>query len=243
MRRGPRLAEILLQAGLAAEDELRRARRAAEERGGSLVLHLVQGGGLEEETLVRTLGRALRLATVHLQGKKVDPDVLRLLPAELAERYGCLPLFVKEEGGSRVLYLGVEDPTDQAVADDVSFRVGLRVVPVVIGPLELRRALRGGLLAPPARGASEPHLAEQPLAARDTEPVLAERPDDETDEEATAPDEKESETEADKPRDVATRDILRAVTKLLIDKEIFSRGELLAAVRAACEGGDAPKGA
>ena len=124
---------------------------------------------------MRTLGRSLRLATVSLRGKKVDPDVLRLVPAELAERYGCLPLFVKEEGGSRVLYLGVEDPTDQAVADDVSFRVGLRVLPVVVGPVELRRALRvahaRGVPAP--RAPAAPPLPEQPLAVRDTAPELA----------------------------------------------------------------------
>ena len=229
--RGPRLAEILLQSGLAKEDDLRRARRAAEERGGSLLLHLVQGGGVEELALVRTLGRSLRLATVSLRGKKVDPDVLRLVPAELAERYGCLPLFVKEEGGSRVLYLGVEDPTDQSVADDVSFRVGLRILPVVVGPVELRRALRAAhAQAFLPRAPAAPPLPEQPLAVRDTAPELAD--DGLGSEEQPGDDGKD---EAGKPRDVPTRDILRAVTRLLLEKEVFSRAELLAAVRAVRE--------
>ena len=229
--RGPRLAEILLQSGLVKEDELRRARRAAEERGGSLLLHLVEGAGIDEVALVRTLGRTLRLATVSLRGKKVDPEVLRLVPAELAERDGCLPLFVKEEGGSRALYLGVEDPTDQAVADDVSFRVGLRIVPVVVGPVELRRALRAVRVeAPPLRAPAAPELPEQPLAVRDTAPELGDVSFDS--EEAPADDHKD---EADKPRDVPTRDILRAVTRLLLEKEVFSRAELLAAVRSVRE--------
>lgn len=224
--RGPQLAEILLQSGLAKEDELRRARRASEERGGSLLLHLVQGG-VDEQVLVRTLGRALRLATVSLRGKKVDPEVLCLVSAELAERYGCLPLFVKEEGGSRVLYLGVEDPTDQAVIDDVSFRVGLRILPVVVGPVELRRTLRAAhARAFLPRTPAAPALSEEPLAVRDTAPDLA---DDSLDSEA-GPGDQEKE-EADKPRDVPTREILRAVTRLLLEKEVFSRAELLAAVR------------
>jgi hypothetical protein len=232
MRRGPRLAEILIQSGLVKEDDLRRARQAAEERGGSLLFFLARDGVVDEAELVRALGRALRMPTVSLQGKRVDPEVLRLVPADLAEQYGCLPLFVKEEDGSRALYLGVEDPTDQAVADDVSFRVGLRVRPVVVGPLQLRRALHGED-APPAEPAAPPApaLAEQPLPPRDTEPVLADAPAASDRAESTdAPDEP-----AEKPRDVPTRDILRALTKLLLEKEIFSRAELLRAVRAVRE--------
>jgi hypothetical protein len=234
--RGPRLAEILLQSGLAKEDDVRRARRAGEERGGSLLLHLVEGGGVDETALVRALGRALRMATVSLRGKKVDPEVLRLVPVELAERYGCLPLFVKEEGGSRALYLGVEDPTDQAVADDVSFRVGLRIIPVVVGPVELRRALRAALEhAAPPHPAPAPPLPEQPVAVRDTAPELGDVGLGAEDESAD-----EAKDETEKPRDVPTREILRAVTRLLLEKEVFSRAELLAAVRAVRDGEGGP---
>jgi hypothetical protein len=160
--------------------------------------------------------------------------VLRLVPADLAERYGCLPLFVKEEGGSRALYLGVEDPTDQAVADDVSFRVGLRVVPVVVGPVELRRALgvaRAEASLP--RAPAAPALSEQPLAVRDTAPELG---DVSLAGEEPAADEPRDGDGMPKPRDVPTREILRAVTRLLLEKEIFSRAELLEAVRAVRDG-------
>jgi len=85
MRRGPRLAEILLQSGLAKEEDLRAARQRAEERGGSLLLQLAEGG-VDETELVRVLGRTLRMPTVSLRGQRVDPKVLRLVPSDLAER-------------------------------------------------------------------------------------------------------------------------------------------------------------
>jgi Type II secretion system (T2SS), protein E, N-terminal domain len=230
MRRGPRLAEILLQTGLVKEEDLGEARRTAEEQGRSLLYELVHRG-LDEAELVRALGRSLRMPTVSLRGKKVDPDVLRMIPTELAEQYGCLPLFAKDEGGSRVLYLGVEDPTDQAVADDVSFRVGLRVVPVVVGPTELRRVLQTahGETTAPRPVPPAPRLSELPLAQRDTEPVF---PDETV---AAVLSEREAEFTAegpgDKPRDVPIRDILRAVVRLLIEKDLFTRAELMTAVR------------
>jgi hypothetical protein len=240
MRRGPQLAEILIQAGLVSEESIRAARLAAEEKGGSLPFQLVQGG-LDESALVQTVGRALRMPTVSLRGKKIDPEVLRLVPPEFADRYGCLPLFVKEESGSRVLYLAIEDPTDRAVADDVSFRVGMRVLVVVAGPLELRRTLRAaGARAFPLRPAEPEPLAEQPISTRDTEPILAERPDpaDGTDpyagfgrDQTVAEMAKEGDDD-EKPREVATREILRAVTRLLLEKKIFTRAELMSAVSA-----------
>jgi type IV pilus assembly protein PilB len=232
MRRGPRLAEILLQSGLVKEEELGEARRAADEQGRSLLFELVSRG-VDEAELVRALGRALRMPTVTLRGKKVDPDMLRMIPAELAEQYGCLPLFAKDEGGSRVLYLGVEDPTDQAVADDVSFRVGLRVVPVVIGPAELRRILQSAALGDvtaPRAAPPPPRLPELPLAQRDTEPVFPDETVAAVLSEREAGDVTGAEP-GDKPRDVPTRDILRAVVRLLIEKEMFTRAELMTAVR------------
>lgn len=230
MRRGPRLAEVLLHAGLVKEDDLARARRAQQELGGSLVLHVVRGGASEQD-VVAALGRELRLPTVRLQGKRVDPDVLALVPRDVAQRYGCLPLFVKDEGGSRVLYLGVEDPTDEAVADDVSFRVGLRVRPVVVGALQLRQALRGAAGLAPAEPAERPPLRETALPATDTAPLLAEAPEPAEEASAEVADATPA-LAAGKPRDVPTRDILRAVTRLLIGKQVFTRAELLEAVRA-----------
>jgi hypothetical protein len=229
--RGPRAADVLLHAGLAKEEDLARAARA----GGSLVYQLVRGG-LPETEVVAALGRALRLPTVNLRGKRVDPEVLALVPRDVAERYGCLPLFVKQEGASRVLYLGVEDPTDEALADDVSFRVGLRVRPVVVGALQLRAMLRAG--APPATPALQPEpearrAREASVPPSDTDPLLAgadARPGSVSD--ATPA------LSVGKPRDVPTRDILRAVTRLLIDKDVFTRAELLEAVSALRAEGD-----
>jgi hypothetical protein len=230
MRRGPRLGEVLLHAGLVKEHDLARARRAQRERGGSLVLHLVRGGAPEQD-VVAALGRELRLPTVSLEGKRIDPDVLALVPREVAQRYGCLPLFLKDDGGSRVLYLGVEDPTDEAVADDVSFRVGLRVRPVVVGTLQLRRSLRGATELGGPEGAEAAGLRETALPVTDTAPLLAEAPEPAEDASADAADATPA-LAAEKPRDVPTRDILRAVTRLLIEKQVFTRAELLEAVRA-----------
>jgi len=239
VRKGPRLVDILMRTGLVEEADLQRARARQESRGGSLLESVVLGGASEVD-LARGLSGALRLPVVNLQGKRIDPEILELVPRAVAEKYSCLPLFTKTEQGMRTLYLGVEDPTDQAVLDDVSFRAGLRVRPVVVGPIQLRATLRASYPPPPV---AEPvpvetrkPLAEAPIEPDDTAPVLmgvpspvAEATSNASDASGQEPAPPEEPVRS-KPRDVPTRIILRALLQVLIEKDVISRGELLAAV-------------
>jgi len=78
---------------------------------------------------------------VELEGKRVQPEVLELVPIDFAEKHMCVPLFVKENGGARTLYVGMEDPSDLAALDDLGFRTGLEVSPVLVSPSELFEAM------------------------------------------------------------------------------------------------------
>ena len=60
---------------------------------------------------------------------------------ELAEKYRCLPLFVREEGGAKTIFLAMEDPSDLDALDDLSFRIGEKLRPVLVAPTELEDAL------------------------------------------------------------------------------------------------------
>ena len=59
---------------------------------------LVLMGFLEEETLIRTLAAQLKLPVARIRGKRVNAEVVELVPVELAEKHRCLPLFVKSQG-------------------------------------------------------------------------------------------------------------------------------------------------
>ena len=90
------------------------------------------------------------------------------------------------------------------------------------------------LLGPPGSGKSTVarHLADAlGLAQRDTEPVFPDETVAAVLSEREAGDVTGAEAAGDKPRDVPTRDILRAVVRLLIEKDLFTRAELMTAVR------------
>ncbi len=184
------LGEMLLAKGLIDETQLTAALAEQRRWGKRLGMTLVLMGSLEEETLIRTLAAQLKLPVARIRGKRVNAEVIELVPVELAEKHRCLPLFVKEQGGSRELFLAMEDPSDQEAQGELGFRIGFRIRPVLVAPTELEDALQrhyhwaglagqGSLVLAPI-----PPLAKDP--ARPPVPVVAEEPFEDTEPELRA---------------------------------------------------------
>ena len=103
---------------------------------------LVRMGFLDEETLIRTLARQLKLPIAWLRGKRIERELLELVPSELALKHQCLPLSLSEEAGGKVLHLAMQDPRDLDALDAVGFHVGHTIKPVLAAPEELAEALQ-----------------------------------------------------------------------------------------------------
>jgi type IV pilus assembly protein PilB len=260
--REPRLGDILVQAGLIDELQLHTALAEQQQWGNRLGVALVKLGMIDEQELLQALSRKLGAPAVRLQGKRIDPAVLALVPRDLAERHACLPLFTKQEAGVEVIYVGMEDPGDLAALDELRFRTGLKVRPVIVAPTELwetlDRSYRRLVEAPDARpsgtptdpGETAPHLANAGSETADERNALlprswapnpasapptggsSARPDDRTQESPPTPS-----SESGTSR-VPTRSILRALTQLLLEKELIDRDELLQRIQAVEERSD-----
>ena len=304
-----RLGEILVEAKMIDDFQLRSALSDQKRWGQPLGVTLLKLGFLEEDEMVRVLSRQLDVPIVDLRSKRIAPEVLAAIPIQVAEKLRCIPLFKKAEGGRDVLYLGMEDPSDLSVLDDLVFRIGIDIRPVLVGPNQLTDAIErhyhalewDGTLAseselneipepgdtapiifhadpppeaapdalceemlesgtespavppeeefsfafdppseaspfltdpePPTEGLAAPR---EPEAEPDPEPPPA-RPrvlgpefvQDEGSSESPLTADSAAEASAERPRDVSTRTILRAVTQLLIERGVFERQELL----------------
>ena len=88
-----RLGELLVAAGLLTATQVEQALRAQVMWGARLGTNLIELGYLDLDTLSKTLGRQRRMpAALARHFEKADPAVQRLLSAEMAERYLCVPL-------------------------------------------------------------------------------------------------------------------------------------------------------
>ena len=233
-----KLGEILVRAGLIDEMQLRAALGDQGNWGQRLGLTLVKMGLLEERDLIRALAQQLQLPVVQLEGKRVQPEVLELVPAEFAEKHLCVPLFLKEERGVRTLHVGMDDPGNLAAIDELGFRTGLEIRPVLVSPSELCEAIdrfyhRGGedrgldLEQGPAReraGVEHAPVIEESLFQDLSEIGATEI----VDEPASEP---EPEPAVATPGPDSHGTILRALCHLLIEKDVISREELQDLVR------------
>jgi hypothetical protein len=141
MGRKRRLGQILVEAGMIDDFQLRSALSDQKRWGRPLGVTLLKLGFMEEDELVRVLSRQLDVPIVDLQGKRIAPAALSALSIQIAEKARCIPLFQRDDGGRTVLYLGMEDPTDLSVLDDLAFRTGMEIRPVLVGPNQLTDAI------------------------------------------------------------------------------------------------------
>ncbi len=137
-----KLGQILVSKELISPEQLAAALGEQEGWGSRLGMTLVRMGFMEEEVLVRVLAGQLRLPVARIRGKSVNSEVLEFVPVEVAEKYRCLPLFVREEGGAKTLFLAMEDPSNLESLDDLSFQIGEKLRPVLVAPTELEDALQ-----------------------------------------------------------------------------------------------------
>ncbi len=168
-----KLGQLLVAAGAIEPDQLDAALEEQKRSGGLLGMALVRLGFVDEQTLVRVLASQLRLPVVQLHGKEISSEVLDLVPVEFVEKHRCLPLLVHGEGDARVLYLGLEDPSDPDVVAEVCTLVGMSVQAVLVAPADLDDGIFrhyecsgfGADLLPALRSGAPPPAAQSSTAS------------------------------------------------------------------------------
>ena len=162
MQKTRKVGEILLEAGVIDEMQLKAALAEQEQWGRRLGVTLIKLGMVEEGHLIRALARQLEIPATSLVGKRIAPEIIALVPARVATEHAVLPLFVKKTEKNGILFLGMEDPSKLEVLDDLCFRTGLEIQPVMVGPSELAQAIdRYYARAQPSGGTSAALPLEQ----------------------------------------------------------------------------------
>ncbi len=168
-----RIGEILVREGQLTPQQLAGALRAQELLGDRLGTTLLEQGLISEDTLLKALGRQRSTRTVsssELTG--VSPEVVRMIPARLAERYGVVPFHLK----GRTLSVASRDPVDLLKEDEIGFLTSCMVRTCIALDLRIHEALERyyRIGCPPRLQALVRRLALRPVQAR---PVQA-RPGD-----------------------------------------------------------------
>ncbi len=145
MKKRKRMGEILVEAGVVREEDLRRALDAQKISGKRLGRVLEEMGIVTEKDIALVLARQFGLKPIwNISRYAFPPEVLSLIKGEEALKKGIFPL--KRE--NRILYLAMVNPLDMTTLDELTFRTGLKVIPCVTTVSEIQQAVKKHFLAP-----------------------------------------------------------------------------------------------
>jgi type IV pilus assembly protein PilB len=131
-----RLGDRLVAEKLITTEQLQKA--LAEQKGSAdkLGTILVRLQFITEDSLVSFLSKQYAIPAITVAQVDPDPDVLKLVPEQIAKKHGVLP--IKRMGNT--LTLAMADPTNVFALDDVGFMTGLQIHPVVASEAAIRKA-------------------------------------------------------------------------------------------------------
>jgi len=122
-----RIGDVLLQSGAITEAQLGAALERQQAEGTLLGEILVQEGIISPSTLVHTLGQHLGLRSCVLRHGLVDPELLKLVSAEIAHELAAIPMFkIREE-----LTVAMAEPQSLPTIDRLTELTGCRIRPVL----------------------------------------------------------------------------------------------------------------
>ncbi len=216
-----KLGDLLKEAGLIDDFQLEAALSHQRNWGGKLGCIIVELEFAREEDIARVIAEKMGVPYVNLFEPEITPDVLKLLKADVAKKYGVIP--VRKEPNA--LVLAMSDPMDMETMDNVRFITGLSIKPVLSMAAEIKDAIRKYY-------DGEPVTHKHPASFRETVKqstkleFVRERPDVSTTE-WNQQFQHQQDFQSFR-QDLATQKIvIEALTTLLIEKKFVTRDELV----------------
>ena len=133
-----RLGQLLLDAGCVTVAQLQEALARQQETRQPLGRILCERQVISEETLLKFLGQQYGLATAYPFPSDVAPQLANCVPRAWARQHVAVPV---NQVGSR-LTVALADPANLHVLDEVRFRTGLQVIPVIALESDIRHCMQ-----------------------------------------------------------------------------------------------------
>lgn len=131
------LEEFILDSGLVAKKDIADAKKEAEKKDSTLGDILVSRGLIQEDEMRRIQASLLGIPFVSLKDKKIDFEILSMIPEPIARNHNIIA-FDKDEKNLEVAMLNVDD---LPAIDFVQKKVGLTIQPRLTDTESVKSAL------------------------------------------------------------------------------------------------------
>jgi MSHA biogenesis protein MshE len=136
-QRKVRVGDLLVEKGLITNAQLMEALAEQKRTGQKIGRVLTELNFVSEEKLLQCLADYFHYPYVELNRYRINADVVRILPEVSARRFRCIVLAEQPDG----LLIGMSDPTDLMVIDDLQRQLKRPVLPAFVSENELLSTL------------------------------------------------------------------------------------------------------
>ena len=134
---GSNLGELLIREKLITPEQLKSAIEYEKKNKVSVGSAIVALGFITEEDMAQALSRQLGYPYIDLGQFEVYPDVIELIPADIAKKHMIMPIHRIRS----FLTMAMVDPTDLDVIENVRFRTSLSIQPVIASESGISEAI------------------------------------------------------------------------------------------------------
>ncbi len=132
-----RLGELLVRNQMISDDQLAKAVTEQKREGIRLGAALIKLGYVQEHDLASFLSKHYGVPSINLSEFDVDPAVIALIPADVAQKYQLVPI----NRAGATLIVAMSDPSNIFAIDDIKFMTGFNVEVVVASEAAIKEAI------------------------------------------------------------------------------------------------------
>ncbi len=131
------LAQLLVQQGLLSKKQAAVADKRSKRDNIRLVTYLVKNGLIDSLALATVASQEFSIPLFNIDALEIDSDTIHSVSEKLIRQHQILPLVTR---GNR-LYVGITDPANIDVLNEIKFHVGKSVEPVLVAEDRLRHRI------------------------------------------------------------------------------------------------------
>ncbi len=135
-----RIGDILVEKSVITREQLDAALNEQQKKGVAskkIGNYLIELGHVTEADIATALGIQFNLPVMRLDGMKIKPEVIDLVPEKVVRKFNIIPIFkIGDE-----LTVAISDPTDISLFDAIGAQTKSKIIPVIAPYLEISKAI------------------------------------------------------------------------------------------------------
>lgn len=132
-----KLGEVVIEAGLITEEQFEKVlaeQKKSKKRLGELIVAM----NIASETeIAQALSSQLGYPFVELTQEKIDPEAVAIIDEIMAKQDMVFPYAINEDSA----FIAMSDPLSFSTIDDIRFRTGFKINPVIATASDILRAI------------------------------------------------------------------------------------------------------